>query len=279
MKRWFGEEDSRCPSCLIEEEGAGHLCRCTNADRRKLLEDCTTDLLKWMSIGDNTHPDIIWWVERYILGGTGSHDIPESIAALVASQELIGWRNFMEGRVSIHFHRLQFIHLVRSHSLIMASNWMKIFISKLLHITHSQWIFRNFMLHKKSQGLLRMKEKVAIQLHIEALSLCEKCELPEESRFLLEFDIGGLLRADVDTQSYWVLAVEAARTALHGASPPGLPTDKTQPNQARRTRPRRDSSLTMGTWWGTTAELGDQSRPSPAAIFGDDNTNRTRKPD
>jgi hypothetical protein len=78
-----------------------------------------------MSTGDNTHPDIIWWVDRYILGlgETVAQDIPESIAALVESQQLIGWRNFMEGRVSVHFHHLQFIHLIKASTpLMMASN-------------------------------------------------------------------------------------------------------------------------------------------------------------
>lgn len=60
----------------------------TNPDRRKLLEDCTTELLEWMLIGDNTHPDIIWWVEQYILGGLGKtvlKDIPETIQEVVES--------------------------------------------------------------------------------------------------------------------------------------------------------------------------------------------------
>ena len=68
MKRWFNTEDSSCPSCGAPDERAEHLCRCKNDDRRKLLTDCTADLVRWMSIGENTHPDIIIWVERYILG-------------------------------------------------------------------------------------------------------------------------------------------------------------------------------------------------------------------
>ena len=88
------------------------------------------------------------------------------------------------------------------------------FLSKILHITHSQWIFCNFMLHKSTHGLLHMREKAAILVQIESLALCEQCDLPEESRFLLEFDIGVLKQADLDTQCYWVAAVDAAKGAI-----------------------------------------------------------------
>ena len=33
----------------------------------------------------------------------------------------------------------------------MGGDWTKHFISKILHITHSQWIYRNFALHDKQK--------------------------------------------------------------------------------------------------------------------------------
>jgi hypothetical protein len=55
---------------------------------------------------------------------------------------------------------------------------------------------------------------MAILLHLEALSLSDQNELPEESRFLLEFDIGSLKQVDYDTQFYWVTAVTQAQVAV-----------------------------------------------------------------
>ena len=66
-----------------------------------------------------------------------------------------------------------------------AISWVRTFISKLLHITHSQWIFRNFMLHEKAHGLLRLQERQAILLQVEALSLSEKMTSQKKVNFSL----------------------------------------------------------------------------------------------
>ncbi len=64
--------------------------------------------------------------------------------ALAASQDLIGWREFTERHISTHFYAIQSFHLAMSSSYLNGEDWTKQFISKLLQITHSQWIFRNF---------------------------------------------------------------------------------------------------------------------------------------
>ncbi len=139
----------------------------------------------------------------------------------------------MEGRISSHFYCLQFCHLIYARTSMTASSWVRTFISKLLHITHLQWIFCNFMLHEKTHGLLWMKERQAILLHIEALSLSDKNDLPDECLFLLKFDIGRLHQADYETQCYWVAAVVAACTAIYGTEHP-MDTPTQQPLLRRR---------------------------------------------
>ena len=120
MQRWYGAEDSSCPSCGSPDERAEHLCRCKSVDRRRLLVECTTDLVRWMSIGKNTHPDLITWVEQYILGQGNFPTLfdypPTPLQELAQDQNIIGWRNFMEGRISKQFFRVQFCHLIHSNS-------------------------------------------------------------------------------------------------------------------------------------------------------------------
>lgn len=282
MKRWYGVEDSSCPSCGSPDERADHLCRCKNSDRRQLLAECTGDLVRWMSIGENTHPDLITWVEQYILGQgnfPAMFDYPPSpLKELVQEQKSIGWRNFMEGRISKQFYRVQFCHLIHANSMITAESWTKTFISKLLHITHSQWIFRNFMLHGKTNGLLRIVEQEAILLHIDELSLSNKTDLPEESRFLLEFDLDHLRNADYDMQCYWTAAVSAARHAVLGPPRNDLSTNQVsrQPGRSRRERslqpepPRIDQAR---------RHTIPEHRPSPAIRYAMEDSNRARKPD
>ena len=180
-----------------------------------------------MSIGHNTNLDIIIWVEKFILGQGGfpaqDDNIPHTIQDLVADQLEIRWWKFMEGWINTQFHHIQFCHMIHADTMMMATAWTWTFISKLLHITLSQWIFRNFMLHKKTHGILRMQEWEAILLHIEALSLSNKNDLPEDSQFLLEFDMGHLQQADFEMQCYWVAAVEAVCTALAANVPINVP--------------------------------------------------------
>jgi hypothetical protein len=72
--------------------------------------------------------------------------------ALAESQDLIGWRNFTKGYISMQFYEIQNFHLAMSRSYLNGSDWTKQFITKDLQITHSQWIYRNISLHNKHHG-------------------------------------------------------------------------------------------------------------------------------
>ena len=73
------------------------------------------------------------------------------MTSLAKSQDIIGWKNFMEGRISRHFFDVQNEYLTLGNHRMDAEQWTRQFISKILHITHSQWIFRNFTLHDKQK--------------------------------------------------------------------------------------------------------------------------------
>ena len=105
-----------------------------------------------MAQDNRTHPEILYWIPKYILMrgdkalsemGAMSHQF----RALVNSQELIGWRDFTEGYISTHFYEIQSFHLTMSSSYLNGEDWTKQFISKLLQIIHSQWIYQTISLH------------------------------------------------------------------------------------------------------------------------------------
>ena len=129
---------------------------------------------------------------------------------LAISQDYIGWRNFMEGRVSSKISSIQRHHLMSSGSRMSPKRWMSSFISKILHITHSQWIFRNIMLHHKLAGYLRLKECTEAAIQMDSLMQAHPSSIPSESQFLLDFDTERLLCSDSDTQQYWIAAMQAA---------------------------------------------------------------------
>ena len=215
MKRCNQSDDDRCPSCWKRRERAEHLCICPSAARSALLEESVRDLEQWMEKNDNTDPELRYWIPKYIRGrgrlkfselGRMSTDVE----AAARDQDIIGWRNFMEGRVCSQFAHTQHVHLSNSESLLNTDTWMRIFISKLLHMSHSQWILRNFMLHDTAAGYLRLKDRLELITKIAELSTTDPSTLPEESRFLLEIDTNRLAEGDLDGQDYWVHAMEAA---------------------------------------------------------------------
>jgi len=131
------------------------------------------------------------------------------------SQDKIGYHNFMEGYISIHFYEIQNFHLAMSSSFLNGADWAKQFISKILHIAHFQWIFRNFSLCDKRNGYLHKKKVEEIALELESLAGLAPEDVPAESRFLLEINFNNLNKSNVESQmqKYWILAINAALTA------------------------------------------------------------------
>ncbi len=54
-------------------------------------------------------------------------------------------------------------------SYLNGENWTKQFISKLLQITHSQWIYQNISLHDRQHGYLHAMNATEIMQEIETL--------------------------------------------------------------------------------------------------------------
>ena len=132
------------------------------------------------------------------------------MSCLAKSQDIIDWKNFIEGRLSRHFFDVQNEYLALGNHRINAEQWTRQFTSKILHITHSQWIFRNFTLHDKQKGWLRRKELHDIMVKIDQLRETDIDDIPESSRFLLEMDYDNLMKSNIHNKMYWVVATEAA---------------------------------------------------------------------
>ena len=60
------------------------------------------------------------------------------MASLAKNQDIIGWKNFMERGISRHFFGVQNEYLILGSHRINAKQWVRQFISKILHITHNQ---------------------------------------------------------------------------------------------------------------------------------------------
>jgi hypothetical protein len=196
--------DEKCPNCG-RRETAAHILICHNEDRMRLLADTTDDLSEWLNQDYLTNLELAYWIPKYILmlGNKPFASLGTMLPrmrALATSQDKIGWRNFMEGCISTHFYFIQHYHLALSGSYLNGSDWTKSLISKLLHITHLQWIYRNFTFHDKLCGYLHNKSLEDIKQTIEELAEMPPEDIPEESKFLLEINYGDLTKSHIESQ-------------------------------------------------------------------------------
>jgi hypothetical protein len=174
-----------------------HLMLCPDEDHTKLLTETVDELTKWMAQDDRTDPEILYCIPKFILirgdkpfseMGAMSHQF----RALAASQDLIGRRDFTKGYISTHFYAIQSFHITMLSSYLNKEDWTKQFISKLLQITHSQWIYQNISLHDRQHGYLHAMNAAEIMEEIETLSNLAPKEVAKESRFLLKINFTDL---------------------------------------------------------------------------------------
>ena len=72
------------------------------------------------------------------------------------SQDLIPWKDFMEGKLSTEIFALQKSTLVCSPSRLTIADWLRQLIAQILHISNVQCMFCNISLHDKQKGYLQL---------------------------------------------------------------------------------------------------------------------------
>ena len=78
---------------------------CMNPDRTRLINEMNDDLEVWLRKGNKTDPELAYWITRYIQarGTIKFKDLGRmsaEVQQLAEQQNVIGFRNFMEGRIS-----------------------------------------------------------------------------------------------------------------------------------------------------------------------------------
>ena len=119
----------------------------------------------------------------------------------------------MEGMLSVELVELQKYALVEAESRLTIDEWAKELVIRLLEITHGQWIYRNVMVHDRTTGELVSKRKEEIRKALEDQLEIGDEGLEEEDQFLLEINLEDLDTSSGEDQTYWLLALEAAREA------------------------------------------------------------------
>merc|ERR1712115_213445 len=119
------------------------------------------------------------------------------------------------GKIPKHFVVHQRGHLARTETRMTAKTWARLFITKLLQITHKQWLLRNTKIHIKRKGDMNKEEHDKLREKIKKLIWTDPKDLLPGNEHLLNEDFDSLGRASAIDQILWVAEMEASITAAH----------------------------------------------------------------
>merc|ERR1712115_530101 len=139
----------------------------------------------------------------------------DRLNTLAEAQDRLGWDCMMEGRIPNHFVVHQRAHLAHTKTRMTAKRWAKTLITKLLKITHKQWLLRNAKIHIKRKGDMNEEDHDKLLKKIEKLIWTDPEDLLPGDEHLLNEDFDSLGRASAIDQILWVAEMEASIAAAH----------------------------------------------------------------
>ena len=119
----------------------------------------------------------------------------------------------MEGMVCKEIRAIQTTYTTLCGNRTYAETWTEGLITKLLEATHGQWLYRKVQVHDKVAGTLATLRKEEIQMEIEEQQALGTAGLLDEDCHLGECNLGDLEDTPGIQETYWLLAIKAAREA------------------------------------------------------------------
>jgi hypothetical protein len=216
--RYTPGHDKRCPSCSDRIETCGHVLQCEEEGRVDVLHRSIGLLAQWMEDNDTdkTLQDILISY-AHGRGGTPVQELvverTASYVRLARSMDCIGWRRFMEGMISVEIVSIQARALERSESRVSIRRWAEGLVTKLLEVTHGQWLYRNVHVYDFKTGDLASKRKEELRRALEDQIELGGEGLAREDEYLLDINLDDLDDSSGEDHAIWLLALRAAREA------------------------------------------------------------------
>jgi hypothetical protein len=150
--RYTPNHSRKCPSCQLCVETCGHVLFCEEEGRVDLLHKSIDLLDQWMR-EKGTDESLRKYLVKYARarGGRTMVEITGWRAGmyrdLANSMDKIGWRRFMEGMISKEVLAIQRKVEDEGKCKMTIKNWGAGLVTKLLEVTHGQWLYRNVHVH------------------------------------------------------------------------------------------------------------------------------------
>jgi hypothetical protein len=217
----YGTEADVCPNCGATPERATHIFACRDPGRSSVFHSSVDALYEWMR-SQNTDPELAGLIYRYL---RHRGEIPmlslcrpgSPYRQLATMQDLLGYRNFLEGRITALYHSERQLYISAQHLRKHAGHWCKGFIQRLLQITHRQWTYRNRTIHYKDKDGLTAAQQEKIVKECEDFLWTDPMSLLPEDRDLLEMDFEALGESNAEARYIWLSEMQAAKAASGNA--------------------------------------------------------------
>ena len=216
LSKMDGSVKNICPSCGHPDESTSHITRCSDPGRLASLRAAVDDLSEWMEEND-TDPYLQYLIEEYLLGH-GELDMCDIIdgqpvyIAFAEIHDILGWDNFVEGRISKRLVHLQAQYLSTIQTFVQPSSWASGLMRQLLLLTHQQWLYRNCTVHYKAEGRSLQQHEQILRKVTTLLHTDEDMLMPED-RNLLHIDFANLADGPTIAQERWIASMNSALAA------------------------------------------------------------------
>lgn len=210
----FSSLGNKCPSCTTCKETTQHVLLCREIGRVKCVNLMINRISEWM-FSVRTVPALADLITTFLhtRGDVPqNYQLPYQYHSLSQSLQKIGWLHMMEGMVSKELLLLDRDDVLDPHSKMSHSTWIRSLIRKLLEATHGIWIYRNLAIHHDTSGLLATQGKEHLIQEIENQIERGGDGLAEQDKWMLEIDLDRLNISSGERESYWLLAIQTARS-------------------------------------------------------------------
>jgi len=216
MKRWGFWDHDKCPCCRSATEDKSHLMTCPNQYCKDVWQSNVTIVEEWMEQED-TMPEIRECLIRALRARSTTLDFRTDCDAQVIgaaeTQTKIGWLNFTEGKLALQWQELQTAHYERIRSDKSAKKWTRGLVMELLQLTHSQWVYRNSIKHKKDQRGLNIEDARALDHAIDSQFRQGSDGLHERDHHFIQRGRKKVSNMSATDQRNWLEGIKVARAA------------------------------------------------------------------
>lgn len=243
LVRWRRATSDRCPCCDHPDvsEDTLHQMHCPAPSRQALFHDDLDTFRRWLETND-TEPQLTVALLSYTRnkGALRFQDIPglpSTLQEAAAAQDIIGWDNFIEGKITQSIRHFQANYLRDVSSRRTPNRWTAGLVEQLLTIVHSQWVHRNEIVHRRERDGLRTAEHNQLKTRLEQELARGTDGMDSEDHHLMEKDFASLWALPGSDKKIWLRAVQIARGE-------DITTELPVPGQRRTERQREAARRT-----------------------------------